>query len=82
MRSAGKAVGRADLRPGDLIVFNADGNWGHVGLYIGNGQMVHAPNPRTPGETASVQRRVVPRRLDDPPSSVNCRFRIEMSLSK
>ena len=54
MRSAGKAVGRADLRPGDLIVFNADGNWGHVGLYIGNGQMVHAPNPRTPGETASV----------------------------
>ncbi|MFI0212413.1 NlpC/P60 family protein [Streptomyces diastaticus] len=54
MRSAGKAVGRADLRPGDLIVFNADGNWGHVGLYIGNGQMVHAPNPRTPVETASV----------------------------
>lgn len=54
MRSAGKAVTRSGLLPGDLIVFNNDGNWGHVGLYIGNGQMVHAPNPRTPVETASV----------------------------
>ncbi|MEV6461538.1 bifunctional lytic transglycosylase/C40 family peptidase [Streptomyces albidoflavus] len=54
MRSAGKAVPRSGLLPGDLIVFNNDGNWGHVGLYIGNGQMVHAPNPRTPVETASV----------------------------
>ena len=31
----------ADARPGDLICF-----YGHVGIYIGDGMMVHASNPR------------------------------------
>lgn len=43
MRSVGTKVARTDLQPGDLIVFNNDGNWGHVGLYIGGGKMVNAP---------------------------------------
>ncbi len=30
-----------DLRPGDLLFFRDD--LGHVGMYIGNGQMIHAP---------------------------------------
>lgn len=30
-----------DALPGDLLCFN-----GHVGIYIGNGQMVHAANPK------------------------------------
>ena len=47
-RTAGTKVPLDQMRPGDLIVINNDGNWGHVGLYTGNGQMVHAPNPQRP----------------------------------
>jgi cell wall-associated NlpC family hydrolase len=32
------------LRPGDLVFFNMDGLLGHVGLYVGKGQMVEAPH--------------------------------------
>ena len=32
---------RADLQPGDLVFFYSPVS--HVGIYIGNGQMVHAP---------------------------------------
>ena len=45
----GAPVGRADLRPGDLVFFYSP--VGHVGLYIGNGQMVHAP---TAGDVVKV----------------------------
>ncbi|MEU5773450.1 C40 family peptidase [Streptomyces venezuelae] len=51
MRGAGGAVSRSDLRPGDIVVINNDGNWGHVGLYIGGGDMVHAPRPGVTIET-------------------------------
>ena len=37
--NCGKAVSQSDLKPGDLIFPNT----GHVGLYIGNGKMIHAP---------------------------------------
>ena len=38
----GKRITRAeDLRPGDLLFFHDD--LGHMGMYIGNGQMIHAP---------------------------------------
>lgn len=43
----GKAISKANLKPGDLIFFAYNGGKGkvyHVGLYIGNGQMLHAPN--------------------------------------
>ena len=40
--NVGKRVTRAeDLRPGDLLFFHDD--LGHMGMYIGNGQMIHAP---------------------------------------
>jgi cell wall-associated NlpC family hydrolase len=42
-RTAGRHVDRADMRPGDLIVINHDGAWGHVGIYAGGGTMIHAP---------------------------------------
>lgn len=42
-RSQGYAVdGLANAQPGDLICYS-----GHVALYIGNGQIVHASNKRT-----------------------------------
>ncbi|MEU0058357.1 NlpC/P60 family protein [Streptomyces sp. NPDC006334] len=42
---AGTTVSLADARPGDLIFFYDDVT--HVGLYIGNGMMIHAPKPGT-----------------------------------
>jgi len=41
--NAGTTVSLADAQPGDLVFFY-DGIT-HVGLYIGNGMMIHAPKP-------------------------------------
>ncbi|SNS79864.1 Cell wall-associated hydrolase, NlpC family [Geodermatophilus pulveris] len=38
----GTAVAKSDLQPGDLVFFYSPVS--HVGMYIGNGQMVHAPS--------------------------------------
>ncbi|MFF2080038.1 NlpC/P60 family protein [Kitasatospora sp. NPDC058162] len=37
----GPRVARADLQPGDLVFFYEDIH--HVGIYIGDGKMIHAP---------------------------------------
>lgn len=42
--SNGVAVDRANLQPGDLVMFGKSGI-NHVGIYIGGGQIVHAANP-------------------------------------
>ncbi|MBQ0828610.1 C40 family peptidase [Streptomyces tagetis] len=42
---AGTTVPLSQARPGDLVFFYDD--LGHVGLYIGNGMMIHAPKPGT-----------------------------------
>ena len=44
----GSPVSYSDLKPGDLV-FTEGG--GHVGIYVGNGQMIHAPRP---GESVKV----------------------------
>ena len=43
----GVAVSRSDLQPGDIVVFNNSGNSviGHVGIYIGGDNFIHAANP-------------------------------------
>jgi cell wall-associated NlpC family hydrolase len=46
----GRRVTRARLRPGDLLFFHG---FGHVGIYIGHGRMVHAPQS---GERVSIVR--------------------------
>ncbi|MDX3581408.1 NlpC/P60 family protein [Streptomyces europaeiscabiei] len=38
----GTRIGRGELMPGDLVFFN---DLGHVGLYAGNGTVIHAPYP-------------------------------------
>jgi murein DD-endopeptidase len=44
-RSASRAVKVAELRPGDLLFFNQEGKkYGHVAIYVGKGQFVHAPS--------------------------------------
>lgn len=41
----GQAVNPNQARPGDLIFFrHAGGDVGHVGIYLGNGQFLHAPH--------------------------------------
>ena len=47
--SYGRAVDRGHLKPGDLVFFHG---LGHVGLYIGKGRMIHAPQS---GERVSIQ---------------------------
>lgn len=43
--SAGVAVSRSNLKAGDLIFSSTDGtgNITHVAIYVGDGQMIHAP---------------------------------------
>ncbi|SDM69702.1 C40 family peptidase [Streptomyces wuyuanensis] len=41
--NAGQSVATADLLPGDLVFFYDDIS--HVGIYIGDGKMIHAPKP-------------------------------------
>jgi peptidoglycan DL-endopeptidase CwlO len=43
--NVGTRVSESDLQPGDLIFFYSDVS--HVGLYIGNGEMIHAPHTGT-----------------------------------
>jgi cell wall-associated NlpC family hydrolase len=43
--NAGTTVPLADAQPGDLVFFYDDVT--HVGIYIGNGMMIHAPKPGT-----------------------------------
>ncbi|MFI7025331.1 NlpC/P60 family protein [Micromonospora sp. NPDC049900] len=42
----GKAISRADARPGDLVFFRSDVS--HVGIYLGNNTMVHAARAGVP----------------------------------
>ncbi|MFD5334757.1 C40 family peptidase [Streptomyces hawaiiensis] len=48
--AAGRRVSRSELLPGDLVFFYA--GISHVGIYVGNGRMIHAPNPSAPVRVA------------------------------
>ncbi len=37
-------IARRNLAPGDLVFFRLRGSVSHVGLYLGDGEMVHAPS--------------------------------------
>ena len=40
----GTSVSKANLQPGDLVFFSTGGGGiSHVGIYVGGGQMIHAP---------------------------------------
>lgn len=50
-----RRVTRDELRPGDLV-FAGSPRVHHVGMYIGNGQIVHSPRAGKPVEIRSMQR--------------------------
>jgi cell wall-associated NlpC family hydrolase len=47
----GVAVAQSDLQPGDLVFFDG---LGHVGIYIGGGQFIHAPHTGTVVQISSI----------------------------
>ncbi|RLJ68299.1 C40 family peptidase [Sulfurisoma sediminicola] len=52
----GRLVGVPELRPGDLVFFNTRNKpYSHVGIYIGDGRFVHAPNSNGKVRTDSLQ---------------------------
>ena len=42
-RKGGKSVSKENAKLGDIVCFD-----GHVGIYVGEGQMIHAPNKSKP----------------------------------
>ncbi|WP_405553421.1 NlpC/P60 family protein [Streptomyces sp. NBC_01171] len=50
--NAGRRVSRSQLQPGDLVFFYSGVS--HVGIYVGNGRMIHAPNPSAPVRVAPI----------------------------
>ena len=52
----GRAVEIAQLRAGDLVFFNTrNKSYSHVGIYIGDGRFVHAPNTNGKVRTESLK---------------------------
>jgi cell wall-associated NlpC family hydrolase len=67
LASFGTAVPLGHLQPGDVLVFHGEG---HVGIYVGHGEFVHAPHTGTRVRVEPLShrydleraRRVIPRR--------------------
>jgi cell wall-associated NlpC family hydrolase len=57
----GTRIGRSHLKPGDLLFFYG---YGHVGLYLGRGRMVHAPHTGRRVEVVRLARSSYGRVLD------------------
>lgn len=43
-KHSGTYVTKSELEPGDLVYFGYGNNATHVGVYVGDGQMIHAPH--------------------------------------
>ncbi len=44
--AVGRPVSQRELRPGDLVFFHTKWKTNHVGIYLGNGQFIHASTSR------------------------------------
>ncbi|MBQ5695503.1 MAG: C40 family peptidase, partial [Clostridium sp.] len=55
----GVPVSRENLQPGDLIFTHA----GHVGIYVGNNQFIHAPRTGDVVKVSSVYKFYAARRI-------------------
>jgi cell wall-associated NlpC family hydrolase len=54
MAGAGVKVSKSSLQPGDLVFFYKPIS--HVGIYIGNGKIVHASNKKSPVKVSDIGR--------------------------
>ncbi|MFA7280337.1 MAG: NlpC/P60 family protein [Sterolibacterium sp.] len=62
----GKPVDLAQARPGDLVFFNTRNRpHSHVGIYIGDGRFVHAPNSQGKVRTESLAQGWFAKRLEE-----------------
>ncbi|MFD6951572.1 MULTISPECIES: C40 family peptidase [unclassified Nocardiopsis] len=52
--NAGTRVSRDQVQPGDLLFFYSESSPSHVGIYSGNGNMIHGSNPSKPLEEVSL----------------------------
>ena len=77
---SGAPVKRKELQPGDLVFYNTRKRpYSHVGIYIGEGNFVHAPRPvpraresiDKPLLARALQRRPPPGPADDLGTSLN-----------
>jgi len=41
-RGYGSSVSKSEMQPGDLVFFGKNDNASHIGIYLGNGQMIHS----------------------------------------
>ena len=57
--NVGTPVAYSDLQPGDLVFPHT----GHVGIYVGNGQMIHAPSTGDVIKVSSVYKFYTARRV-------------------
>ena len=44
LHKSGSYVKKSDLQPGDLVFFGSGDYATHVGMYVGDGMMIHAPS--------------------------------------
>lgn len=56
---AGKSVSRSEMKPGDLVFTHA----GHVGIYLGNNQFIHAPQTGDVLKVSTVNKFYAARRI-------------------
>lgn len=74
-RKLGRPVKRTDLQPGDLVFYNTRNRpYSHVGIYLGDGNFVHAPRPGYRVRVESIHSRYWRARFNgarrlDPPSA-------------
>ena len=54
-RNNGTYVSRDNLLPGDLVFFANSGGIHHVGIYVGDGNMIHAPQTGDVVKVSSIE---------------------------
>jgi cell wall-associated NlpC family hydrolase len=58
-----RTVATQQLQPGDILFFDTSWRYGHVGIYVGNGEFVHAPSSGKRVSRASIREGYFAKRL-------------------
>jgi len=60
----GRSVALTDLEIGDLVFFNTERPYSHVGIYLGDRRFIHAPKPGAVVRTENMDARYWQKRYD------------------